>query len=227
MFSFLTWSLSVWPHAHLHIIISVTPSFVHVGASDWHCFHPVQQSCLNDYLVYLSLHVWWYSLVAYEHFLMAFNLDTCTLSLPLTLSFLSSPRLPSTAPVPTPVRLSPLRTAPHHLRPSSAKVLFSDVFRQSIHHNGKQERAESGSLLESNFHGKGFACSCSTTHYSFALMAHVLHQSDVLIWHPLVSHAPIQLLVHAYYEHLINITKCPSEMFDIRIDIQFESHINY
>ena len=27
MFSFLTWSLSVWPHAHLHIFISVTSSF--------------------------------------------------------------------------------------------------------------------------------------------------------------------------------------------------------
>ena len=27
MSSFLTWSLSVWPHAHLHIIISVTSSF--------------------------------------------------------------------------------------------------------------------------------------------------------------------------------------------------------
>ena len=27
MFSFLTWSLSMWPHAHLHIFISVTSSF--------------------------------------------------------------------------------------------------------------------------------------------------------------------------------------------------------
>ena len=27
MFSFLTWSLSVWPHAHLHIFNSVTSSF--------------------------------------------------------------------------------------------------------------------------------------------------------------------------------------------------------
>ena len=27
MSSFLTWSLSVWPHAHLHIFISVTSSF--------------------------------------------------------------------------------------------------------------------------------------------------------------------------------------------------------
>ena len=43
---------------------------------------------------------------------------------------LSSPRLPSTARVPTPVRLSPLYTAPHHQGTSSAKVLFSDVFRQ-------------------------------------------------------------------------------------------------
>ena len=27
MSSFLTWSLSVWPHAHMHIFISVTSSF--------------------------------------------------------------------------------------------------------------------------------------------------------------------------------------------------------
>ena len=50
--------------------------------------------------------------------------NTCTLSLLMTLSFLSSPRLPSTAPVPHPERLSPLRTAPHHPRTSSDKVLI-------------------------------------------------------------------------------------------------------
>ena len=38
--------------------------FLHVGASDWHCLHPVQHSWLDDHLVYLSLHVWWYHLVA-------------------------------------------------------------------------------------------------------------------------------------------------------------------
>ena len=43
MSSFLTWSLSVWPHAHLHISIL---------------------SHLNDHLVDLSLHVWWYYLIA-------------------------------------------------------------------------------------------------------------------------------------------------------------------
>ena len=55
---------------------------------------------------------------------MAFHPDPCSPSLLLTFSFLSSPRLPSTAPVLTPARLSPLRTAPHHLRTSSAKVLL-------------------------------------------------------------------------------------------------------
>ena len=64
MSSFLTWSLSVWPHAHLHIFISVTSSFFQVGASDWHCLHPIQHSWLNDRLVYLSFNVWWYSLIA-------------------------------------------------------------------------------------------------------------------------------------------------------------------
>ncbi len=39
MTSFLTWSLSVWPHAHLHFCHF---QFLHVGASDWHCLHPVQ-----------------------------------------------------------------------------------------------------------------------------------------------------------------------------------------
>ena len=32
--------------------------------------------------------------------------------------------------------------------------------------SGKQERAENGSLVEANFHCKGFACSCSTLHYT-------------------------------------------------------------
>ena len=42
--------------------------------------------------------------IVYKHVLMGFHLDTCTLSLPLTLSFLSLPRLSSTAAVPTPAR---------------------------------------------------------------------------------------------------------------------------
>ena len=36
---FLAWSLSVWPHAHLHFCHF---QFLHVWASDWHCFHPVE-----------------------------------------------------------------------------------------------------------------------------------------------------------------------------------------
>ena len=57
----------------------------------------------------------------------------------------------------------------HHL----PRCFFSDVFRQWIDHDGKQERADSGTLVEANFHCKGFACSCSTRHYSFALMIHM------------------------------------------------------
>ena len=45
-------------------------------------------------------------------------------SLLLTFSFISSPRLLSTAPVPNPARLSPLCTAPHHPRASSAKLIL-------------------------------------------------------------------------------------------------------
>ena len=55
---------------------------------------------------------------------IAFHSGTCSLSSLLTLSFLYSPRLPFNAPVPTPARLSPLRTAPHHPRTPSAEVLL-------------------------------------------------------------------------------------------------------
>ena len=50
MLSFLTRSLSVWPHARLHFCHF---QFRHVGASHWHGLH----SWLNDRLAYLSLHV--------------------------------------------------------------------------------------------------------------------------------------------------------------------------
>ena len=46
---------------------------------------------------------------------------SCNLSFLLTLSFLSSPRLPSNAAVPPPVHISPLRTAPHHPRTFSCQ----------------------------------------------------------------------------------------------------------
>ena len=49
----------------------------------------------------------------------------------LTLSFLSSPMLPSTAPVPTPARISPLRTAPHHQRTSSPQGASFPMFSVS------------------------------------------------------------------------------------------------
>ena len=55
---------------------------------------------------------------------IAFHSGTCSLSLLLTLSFPYTPRPFYTAPVPTPARLSPLRTAPHHPRTSSAEVLL-------------------------------------------------------------------------------------------------------
>ena len=48
MSSFLTRSLGVWPHAHLHIFISVT-SFLHVGASDWQCLlHLKHRKCFGN-----------------------------------------------------------------------------------------------------------------------------------------------------------------------------------
>ena len=49
------------PHAHL---LFCHFQFLHVGASHWHCLHPLQLSWLNDRIVDLSLHTWWYSLVA-------------------------------------------------------------------------------------------------------------------------------------------------------------------
>ena len=53
----------------------------------------------------------------------------------------------------------------HHL----PRGFFSNVFRQWIHHDGKQERVESKSLVEANFHCKWFACSCSKTSLQFRI----------------------------------------------------------
>ena len=63
---------------------------------------------------------------------MAFHSETCTLPMLLILSFLSSPWLPSTAPVPTPAYLFPLHTAPHHPRTSSAKLLLFCCFPKGL-----------------------------------------------------------------------------------------------
>ena len=43
---------SVWPHAHLKTanLHFCHFEFLHAGASDWHCLHPVQHSWLNDHL---------------------------------------------------------------------------------------------------------------------------------------------------------------------------------
>ena len=66
MSSFFTWSLSVWPHAHLHIFISATSSFFTWELySDWHCLHSVQHIWLDDHFVYLSSNMRWYSLILY------------------------------------------------------------------------------------------------------------------------------------------------------------------
>ena len=115
---------------------------------------------------------------------MALHSGTCTPYLPLALYFLSSPIL-----LQFQLQHAFLPCEQHHtIRAHCLQMcFFSDVFS----HGGKQE---TGSLVESNFHRKGFACSCSTPHHSFALMAHVLHQSDVLLQYPLfaLSHAPIQ-----------------------------------
>ena len=48
------------PCAHHHFCHF---QFLYVGDNDWHCLHPVQHSWLKDHIVYLSLHVWWYSLI--------------------------------------------------------------------------------------------------------------------------------------------------------------------
>ena len=59
--------------------------------------------------------------------------------------------------------------------------------------------------MKANFHFKGFACSCSTPNCSFALVVHVLHQSDVLLWHPLVSHAPtifLTSIIHLLWSNI-------------------------
>ena len=57
----VSYRVAACPYAHLHLCHF---QFLHLGASDWHRLHPVQNSWLNDHLVDLSLHVWWYSLVA-------------------------------------------------------------------------------------------------------------------------------------------------------------------
>ena len=38
---------------------------------------------------------------------------------------------------------------------------------------------------------KWFACSCSTNHYNYALVAHTIYPSDAVLWHLIVLHAPI------------------------------------
>ena len=131
----------------------------------------------------------------------------CTLYFLLTPSFHYFPGLPSTiAPVPHPARLSPFG----HSTTSHTNICQGPSFCcfSSVNRLWKQERDESISLLEADFHCAGFACSCSSTHINFALIVHVLHQSDVLLWYPLASRTPIQFFTYAF-PRSINI-KCKS-----------------
>ena len=59
-----------------------------------------------------------------------------------------------------------LRTAPHHPRTSSVKVLLSSVMFSISEYlmMAKKIRTERGSLVKANVHCKWFACSCSTRH---------------------------------------------------------------
>ena len=54
-----SWSRLLTCPPHLNL------AFLHLSVtfSTLSCLHPVQHSWLNDHLVDLSLHVWWYSLV--------------------------------------------------------------------------------------------------------------------------------------------------------------------
>ena len=87
---------------------------------------------------------------------------------------------------------SPLRRAPHHLRTHLRRCFFLmfSVSESTMKANRKGLKTDPWWSPTST--AKGFNCSCSTPHYSFALMVHVLHKSDVLLWQLLVSHAPIQ-----------------------------------
>ena len=92
----------------------------------------------------------------------------------------------------------------------------------------KQERDESRSLVEADFHCVGFACSCCSTHYNFALIVHVPHQSDVLLWYPLVSRTPIQFFPYAFPRSM-NI-KCKSCYMSLYlssfVDFHFMNHFS-
>ena len=90
------------------------------------------------------------------------------MSLLLTLSFFPS-RLLSIAPVLPPARLSPLRTAPHIIRESAKARLIFSVSECTVMPNRRGLKSDPR-WRQANFRGKGFACSCSTPHYSFALM---------------------------------------------------------
>ena len=120
---------------------------------------------------------------------MAFHSDTCSsvFALDTFMPLFSTALLHcSSSNSSTPFSLAHSTTSSANIICQGASFLIFSVS------DGKQERAESGSLLEVNFHCKGFACSCSTPHYSCAVMILVIHQSNELLWHPLASHAPIR-----------------------------------
>ena len=109
------------------------------------------------------------------HFTMAFHSDTCTLALLLTLLDTFIPLFSKASLHCSSSNSSQSFSLVHsehliirvHRLP---RCFLSDVFR----HDGKQERTESGSLVEGNIHCKEVACSSNTP-----------RQSDVLLWHPL------------------------------------------
>ena len=211
MHYFITWSLSGWPFAHLHIFISFTSNFFTWELVINTVSIPYRTTTL---WIFLLTRAWWYPLVAYDSWnhppvvpsslcpLVFFCMHVSIAlqgapiyiyrhmysALLLTLSVLSSPRVPCIVPIPSPARISPLRTAPHHPRTSSAKFL---IFVSESIVMAHRNELKSDPRWRPTSTAKWFACSCSTHHCSFALMVHALRHSDVLLWYPLVSHAPI------------------------------------
>ena len=86
--------MAACPSAHLHFCHF---QFLHVGASDWHCLHPVQDSWLNNHCVDLSCGGTLLSHRTPDNFLQLFHphcvlLFTSVLMSPSLCRVLSSPR---------------------------------------------------------------------------------------------------------------------------------------
>ena len=114
-----------------------------------------------------------------------------TLSLLLTVSFLSSPRLPSTDQVPTTARLSSLHTSPHHLLTSSAKVLLFWCFPLVNPSNRKGLTEDPLRRPTSTAKGSLVPAAHLTTFSHWWYISFPVWCTSLSTW-PLVSHAPIQ-----------------------------------